>query len=136
MKKLLLQNLKKTIVAKTIITKITCIVLQINYITVEPLHNGHPGAELSGRCREVAVIERWPLVEVRLYCKNYYYKLELGSLQCYYCELLQYYYKKVYYYNNYYQHYIYEQQNKSTAVIYGNSQHNESYTSWTNTTIL
>ena len=47
--------------------------------TVEPLHNGHPGAELSGHCREVsirvkciwidarlgrkilAVAERWPL---------------------------------------------------------------------------
>ena len=46
--------------------------------TVEPLHNGHPGAELSGRCWEVsirvkcmigawsgrkilAVVERWPL---------------------------------------------------------------------------
>ena len=24
-------------------------------ITVEPLHNGHPGAELSGRCREVSI---------------------------------------------------------------------------------
>ena len=29
--------------------------------TVEPLHNGHPGAVLSGRYREVAVIERWLL---------------------------------------------------------------------------
>ena len=27
--------------------------------TVEPLHNGHSGAELSGRCREVAVVGRF-----------------------------------------------------------------------------
>ena len=26
-----------------------------------------PGQKKSGRCREVAVVERWPLVEVRLY---------------------------------------------------------------------
>ena len=25
------------------------------------------GTKKSGRCREVAVVERWPLVEVRLY---------------------------------------------------------------------
>ena len=48
------------------------------YSLVETLHNGHLGAEESGRCREVetrvdvyglsakkvAVVERWPLVEV------------------------------------------------------------------------
>ena len=27
--------------------------------TVEPLHNGHPGAELSGRYGEVAVVGRF-----------------------------------------------------------------------------
>ena len=27
--------------------------------TVEPLYNGHPGAELTGRCREVAVAGRF-----------------------------------------------------------------------------
>ena len=26
-----------------------------------------PGQKKIGRCREVAVVERWPLVEVRLY---------------------------------------------------------------------
>ena len=27
---------------------------------VEPLYNGQPGAELTGRCTEVAIVERWP----------------------------------------------------------------------------
>ena len=26
---------------------------------VEPLYNGHPGAELTGRCREVAIAGRF-----------------------------------------------------------------------------
>ena len=62
--------------------------------SVEPLYNGHPGAELTGRCREVSIrvksmdrrtigtknpgrcgevatIERWPLVEVQLYSTLY-----------------------------------------------------------------
>ena len=34
------------------------LILKNNY-TVEPLHNGHPGAELTGRCREVAVVGRF-----------------------------------------------------------------------------
>ena len=29
------------------------------------------GTKKSGRCREVAVVERWPLVEVRLYIYIY-----------------------------------------------------------------
>ena len=32
--------------------------------TVGPLHNGHLGTEESGHCTEVAVVERWPLLEV------------------------------------------------------------------------
>jgi len=41
--------------------------------TVEPLYNGHLGDRRKwplwrgGRCREVAIVERWPLVEVRPY---------------------------------------------------------------------
>ena len=27
------------------------------------------GTKKSGRCREVAIVERWPLVEVRLYVR-------------------------------------------------------------------
>ena len=29
--------------------------------TVEPLYNGHLGAEITGRCREVAVVGRFQL---------------------------------------------------------------------------
>ena len=27
--------------------------------TLEPLYNGHPGAELTGHCREVAIVGRF-----------------------------------------------------------------------------
>ena len=54
-------------------------IYQLTYSTVEPLHNGHLGAEESGRgglnksqcmdCppKSVAIVERRPLVEVLLY---------------------------------------------------------------------
>ena len=33
----------------------------------EVMYGLFAGTKKSGRCREVAVVERWPLVEVRLY---------------------------------------------------------------------
>ena len=35
----------------------------------EVMYGLSAGTTKSGRCREVAVVERWPLVEVRLYLK-------------------------------------------------------------------
>ena len=32
------------------------------------------GTKKCGRCREVAVVERWPLVEVQLYLENVFNK--------------------------------------------------------------
>ena len=37
------------------------------------------GTKKSGRCREVAVVERWPLVEVRLYWHNHRLVNSLGT---------------------------------------------------------
>ena len=36
----------------------------------ECMDRPYVGTKKSGRCREVAVVERWPLVEVQLYRRN------------------------------------------------------------------
>ena len=38
----------------------------------ELLYGLSAGTKKCGRCREVAVVERWPLVEVRLYSKQFF----------------------------------------------------------------
>ena len=50
----------------------------------EVMYGLSAGTKKSGRCREVAVVERWPLVEVRLYLSLQVFRYKFFS--CFPCK--------------------------------------------------